>query len=70
VRQVILPRAALIERIVVEKDNDNTVIAINEGDKRYNNLPFIFSDFQSPSWWIDTSANVHVCSSINMFSSY
>jgi hypothetical protein len=45
-----------------KKGNVNTVIASN------GNLPFIFSVFQSPSWWLDTGANVHVCSDINLFS--
>jgi hypothetical protein len=53
-----------------KKGNVNTVIASNEEDKGYGNLPFIFSVFQSPSWWLDTGANVHVCSDINLFSSY
>jgi hypothetical protein len=46
------------------------MIASNEGDKGYGNLPFIFSVFQSSSWWIDTSANVHMCFDIFMFSFY
>jgi hypothetical protein len=45
-----------------KKGNVNIVVASNEGDKGYGNLPFIFSVFQSPSWWLDTGANVHVCS--------
>jgi hypothetical protein len=53
-----------------KKGNVNTVIASNEGDKGYGNLPFVFSVFQSPSWWLDTGVNVHVCSDINLFSSY
>jgi hypothetical protein len=53
-----------------KQGNVNTVIASNEEDKGYDNLPFIFSVFQSPSWWLDTGANVHVCSDINLFSSY
>jgi hypothetical protein len=53
-----------------KKGNTNIVIASNEEDKGYGNLPFIFSIFQSPSWWLDTGANVHVCSDINLFSSY
>jgi hypothetical protein len=53
-----------------KKGNVNIVIASNEKDKGYGNLPFIFSLFQSPSWWLETGANVHVCSNINLFSSY
>jgi hypothetical protein len=53
-----------------KKGNVNIVVASNEEDKGYGNLPFIFSVFQSPSWWLDTGANVHVCSDINLFSSY
>ena len=33
-------------------------------------FPSIFSVCHSPDWWIDTGANVHVCSDISMFSSY
>ena len=36
----------------------------------YGNLPIVLSIFQSPCWWIDTGANVHVCSDISMFTSY
>jgi hypothetical protein len=50
-----------------KKGNVNTVIASNEEDKGYGNLPFMFSVFQSPSWWLDSGANVHVCSYINFF---
>jgi hypothetical protein len=53
-----------------KKGNVNTVIARNDGDKGYGNLAFIFSVFQSSSWWIDTGASVHVCSDITMFSYY
>jgi hypothetical protein len=54
----------------VKKGSVNTLVTSNEGDKGYGNLPFIFSVFQLPSWWLDTCANVHVCSGINLFSSY
>jgi hypothetical protein len=46
------------------------VVSSNEEDKGYGNLPFIFSIFQSPSWWLDTGDNVHVCYDSNLFSSY
>ena len=36
----------------------------------YGNLPYVLSVFQSPCWWIDTGANVHVCADISMFTSY
>jgi hypothetical protein len=29
-----------------------------------------FSVFQSTSWWLDISANVHICSDATLFSSY
>jgi len=35
-----------------------------------NYLPSVFSIFQSNDWWIDTGANIHVCTDISMFSSY
>ena len=36
----------------------------------YGNLLTVLSVFQTPCWWIDTGANVHVCSDISMFTSY
>ena len=36
----------------------------------YGNLFTVLSVFQSPCWWIDTGANVHVCADISMFTSY
>jgi hypothetical protein len=39
-------------------------------DSGYGILRTILLVFHSPNWWIDTSANVHVCSDISMFSSY
>ena len=46
----------------------NVVTASNTDG--YGNLPFVLSVFQSPCWWIDTGANVHVCADISMFTSY
>jgi len=37
---------------------------------RYGNLPIVFSLCQSNDWWMDTGANIHVCTDISMFSSY
>jgi hypothetical protein len=39
-------------------------------DSGYGILPTILSVCQSPDWWIDIGANVHICSDISMFSSY
>jgi hypothetical protein len=36
----------------------------------YGKLFTVLSVFQSPSWWIDTGANVHVFADISMFTSY
>ena len=46
----------------------NVVTASNTDG--YGNLPIVLSVFQSPCWWIDTGANVHVCADISMFTSY
>ena len=46
----------------------NVVTASNTDG--YGNLPYVLSVFQSPCWWIDTGANVHVCADISMFTSY
>ena len=36
----------------------------------YGNPPVVFSACQSTDWWVDTGANVHVCSDIFLFSFY
>jgi hypothetical protein len=42
-----------------------------EGTSGYGNLlPNILLVCQSPEWWADTSANIHVCVDISLFSSY
>jgi hypothetical protein len=48
--------------------NVNVVTASNTDG--YGNLFTILLVFQSPSWRIDTGANVHVCADISMFTSY
>jgi hypothetical protein len=50
-----------------EQKTANTVTMAGSG---YNSLPSVFSVFQSTSWWLDTGANVHVCSDAILFSSY
>jgi hypothetical protein len=40
------------------------------GTSGYDNLPYILSVFQSTTWWLDSDANVHVCSDASLFSSY
>jgi hypothetical protein len=40
------------------------------GSSGYGNLPSILSVFQSTSWWLDTGANVHLCSDATLFSFY
>jgi hypothetical protein len=36
----------------------------------YDNFFTVLLVFQSPCWWIDTSANVHVRADISMLTSY
>jgi hypothetical protein len=55
-----------------EKKTTNMVVSDTaEGTSGYVNLlPTILSVFQSPEWWAYTSANIHVCADISLFSSY
>jgi hypothetical protein len=46
----------------------NVVTASNSDG--YGNSFTVLSVFQSPCWWIDTGANVHVCAKISMLTSY
>jgi hypothetical protein len=53
------------------KKSANMVIGETAGTSRYGNiLPTILLVCHSPEWWIDTSANIHVCADISLFSSY
>jgi hypothetical protein len=40
------------------------------GTSGYGNLPYILLVFQSTTWWLDSGANVHMCSDASLFSSY
>jgi hypothetical protein len=46
------------------------VSSSGDGTSGYGNLPYVFSVFQSITWWLDSGANVHVCSDASLFSSY
>jgi hypothetical protein len=53
-----------------EQKTTNTVTMAGVETSGYNSLPSVFSVFQSTSWWLDTGANIHVCSDATLFSSY
>jgi hypothetical protein len=38
-------------------------------DDGYGNFPTVLLVFQSPSWWVDTGTNIHICTDISLFSS-
>jgi hypothetical protein len=52
-----------------KKKKVNLVTATN-ADDGYGSIPTVLSVFQSPSWWLDTGANIHVCADVSLFSSY
>jgi hypothetical protein len=52
------------------KEKKVNLVTASSTDDGYGNLPSVLSVFQSPSWWLDTGANIHVCDDISLFSSY
>jgi hypothetical protein len=48
----------------------NMVTSTSDGTSRYDDLPSVLLVFQSTTWWLDSSANVHVCSDASIFSFY
>jgi hypothetical protein len=49
----------------------NMVVSNSGGETSgYSNLLYVLSVFQSTTWWLDSGANVHVCSDASLFSSY
>jgi hypothetical protein len=57
---------------VREKKSENMVI--NEtggGTSGYGNtLPYVLLVYNSPKWWMDSGANIHVCADISLFASF
>jgi hypothetical protein len=46
------------------------VTNVGDGTSGYGNLPLVLLVFQSTTWWLDSGANVYVCSNAFLFSSY
>jgi hypothetical protein len=54
-----------------EQKTLNMVVSSSRGGTSgYGNLPYILLLFQTITWWLDTGANVHVCSDTSLFSSH
>jgi hypothetical protein len=53
-----------------QKTSNMVVSSSGGGTSGYDNLPYVLSVFQSTTWWLDSGANVHVCSDASLFSSY
>jgi hypothetical protein len=54
-----------------EQKTVNMVVSSSGGrTSGYGNLPYVFLMFQSTTWWLDSGANVHVCSDASLFFSY
>jgi hypothetical protein len=52
-----------------QKTVNMVVSSSGGGTSGYGNLSSVLSVFQSTSWWLDTGANVHVCSNASLLSS-
>jgi hypothetical protein len=52
------------------KENNVNLVTATNADDGYGSIPTVLSVFQSPNWWLDTGANIHVCADISLFSSY
>jgi len=67
---VTFPMSVRIKQTSKGKKKNVNLMTISNVDEEYGNVPTILSVFQSPSWWVDIGANIHVCADISMFSSY
>jgi hypothetical protein len=55
------------ERVDKKEKKKVNLVTASTTDEGYGNFT-VLSVFQSPSWWIDTGANIHVCAHISLFS--
>jgi hypothetical protein len=54
----------------LEQKTVNMVTNTGDEPSGYGNLPSVLSVFQSTAWWLDSGANIYVCSDTSLFSSY
>jgi hypothetical protein len=52
------------------KEKMANIVTTSSTDDGHGNHSTVLSAFQSPSRWLDTDANIHVCDDISFFSSY
>jgi flavoprotein len=56
------------------KEKKSAKMVINEtggGTSGYGNaLPYVLSVCNSPKWWMDCGANIHVCAYISLYASF
>jgi hypothetical protein len=52
------------------KEKKVNLVTATNADDGYASIPTVFLVFRSPSWWLDTGPNIHVCDDISLFSSY
>jgi hypothetical protein len=53
-----------------QKTVNMVVSSSGGGTSGYGNSPYVLLVFQPTTWWLDSGANVHVCSDASLFSSY
>jgi hypothetical protein len=52
------------------KEKKVNLVTATNADDGYCSIPTVFLVFQSPSWWLYTGANIHVCADVSLFSFY
>jgi hypothetical protein len=53
-----------------QKTTDMVVSSSGGRTSGYGNLPYVLLVFQYTTWWLDSGANIHVCSNASLFFSY